>query len=100
MQTTLLNSTQHNAVKDAVEGTCPIFDLSTDTNLNMVSKCELDAYNHAVTNYMNWAEKVQCLSSFLKDGWFTGALVAPPMLEVVRDSETLTQKYQFNRYVP
>lgn len=65
----------------------------------MVSMHELDAHNNAVANYMNWVGKVRNLSSFLKDGWFTSALVTPPMFEVVGSHERFTQKYKFNRYV-
>jgi len=73
----------------------PIFDASGENN--MVSTRELDAHNHAVRNYMNWVDIIRGLSSSLKEGWFRSALVAPPMLEVVRTEST--QEYKFNRYV-
>jgi hypothetical protein len=74
-----------------------LFDRSA--GINVVSMYELDAHNNAVTNYMNWVQKVRDLSSFLKDGWFTSALVMPPMFEVVYSNEAFTQEYMFNRYV-
>ena len=80
-----------NAVKDQ------LFDTGQGTNI--VSDHELDAHNNAVANYMNWVDKIRSLSSFLKDGWFTNALVTPPMLEVVDSNEPSRQEYKFNRYV-
>jgi len=74
-----------------------IFHTSTEPD-NMVSKRELDAHNHALRNYMNCVNTVKIESSFLRDGWFTGALVVPPMTEVV-DSNQFTQKYKFTRHV-
>jgi len=93
-QPDLLGSPQYramNAVKDSV------FDTSTAPNI--VSKRELDAHNHAVANYINWVDKIQSLSTYLKAGWFTSALVTPRMFEVIDSNETFAQKYKVNRYV-
>ena len=65
----------------------------------MVSKREVDAFNNAVRNYMNWVESVTALLSSLKDGWFKSALVNPPMLELVDSCRGLKQGYSFNRYL-
>jgi len=80
----LLGSAQYRAI-DAVATDSlaqPIFDMSAGSP-NVVSMLELDASNHAITNYINWVEAVQRQSSFMKDGWFQAALVTPPMLELV-----------------
>lgn len=65
----------------------------------MVSKREVDAFNNAVRNYTNWVESIKALSSSLKDGWFTSALVNPAMLELVGSSRGLKQGYSFNGYL-
>jgi len=80
-----------------MKGQTSIFD--TNAGINIVSADELDAYNNAVGNYLNWVDKVRDLSSFLKDGWFTSALVTPPMFEVVDHNRRFRQEYKFNRYV-
>jgi hypothetical protein len=94
-QTALLKSPQYPAIT-AVRGQPPIFDRSA--GIYIVSKRELDPHNNAVANYMNWVEKVQNVSSFLKDVWFTNALVAPPMFEAVDNNKRFRQEYKFNRY--
>jgi len=68
----LLGDTQYQSIAHAV------FDIQATPESNMVSKCELDAFNNAVRNYMNWVESVRALPSSLKDGWFKSALVNPP----------------------
>ena len=74
-----------------------IFENKSGTNV--VSSREIDAHHHAVAGYMNWVQDVQGLSSFLKDGWFSSALVTPAMLELVKANETFTQEYKFIRHV-
>ena len=65
---------------------------------NVVSKEELDAHNHVLRNYMNCMNEVRNELSFLKDAWFTSALLVPLMTELVR-SELFTKKYKFTTYV-
>lgn len=65
---------------------------------NEVSMHEVDAFNSVGGNYLNWAAKIVDGSSFFKDGWFTSALVAPPMLELAHEFESLQRVYVFNRY--
>jgi len=43
---------------------------------------------------MTWVEDVQCLSSYMKDGWFQGALVTPPMLELANGA--FIQRYKYD----
>jgi hypothetical protein len=97
-QADLLGSAQYRAI-DAVATDSlaqPIFDMSAGRP-NVVSMLELDASNHAITNYINWVEAVQRQSSFMKDGWFQAALVTPPMLELV--DGTSNPRYKCDRYV-
>jgi hypothetical protein len=96
-QADLLGTAQYRAI-DAVAAVHleqSIFDMSAGTNV--VSVQELDALNHAITNYINWAEAVRRQSSFMKDGWFQGALVMPPMLELVNGRSN--PHYKCDRYV-
>jgi hypothetical protein len=64
-----------------------------------VSQSELEAFAQAVTVYTGRVKEVKELSSSMKDGWFTDALVAPPMLDVAADSQKLIQRYRFDWYV-
>jgi hypothetical protein len=76
----------------------PIFETAAP-NQNEVSTTELDAFSTVCRSYLNWVKKVIDRSSFLKDGWFTSALVTQPMLELVHcNPTTLRHKYEFNRY--
>ena len=97
-QTDLRDSAQYQAINAVATATLSqsIFDESAGSP-NVVSMLELDALNHAITNYINWVEAVQRQSSFMKDGWFQAALVTPPMLELV--GGTSNPRYKCDRYV-
>ena len=95
-QTTLLGDAQYQSI--ALD-TGAVFDVQAGTESNMVSKAEVDAFNNAVRNYINWVESVRDLSSSLKDGWFKSALVNPPMLELAASCRDLEQGYSFNGYL-
>lgn len=92
IQRTLRDSLEYKVIK-AKANNHQIFD--ERGGINVVSGREIDAHNHAIANYLNWAGTVQDLSSYMKDGWFTSALVAPPMFDVVKSNKTCI----FNRYV-
>lgn len=77
----------------------PVFECSTNGEQNEVSKLEIDAFSTLGGNYMNWVGKIIEESPFWKDSWFTSALVAPPMLELVHGSGSLRRVYDYNRYV-
>ena len=47
---------------------------------------------------VNCVNEVQNELSFLKDAWFTSALLVPPMAELVC-SKLFTKKYKFTTYV-
>ena len=94
-QAELLADTQYQSI--AID-TAAVFDVQASPGSNMVSRREVDAFNNAVRNYMNWVESVKALSSSLKDGWFKSALVNPPMLELVNSCRGLKQGYSFNGY--
>ena len=97
VQADLLGGAQYRVI-DVIateHGQPSIFDTSAGTNV--VSKRELGAFSHAITNYADWVEDVQPLSSFMKDGWFQAALVTPPMLELAKERTNPSHKY--DRYV-
>jgi hypothetical protein len=94
----LLGSAQYQAINSIANARLgePIFDVRAG-GPNVVSEQELDASNHAMTNYINWAKVVSDQSSFMKDGWFQAALVTPPMLELVNG--TSNPRYKCDRHV-
>jgi len=84
---------RHPAVRAANEQ-LSIFDANPGTSV--VSELEVDAYGHAITNYMKWADQARDLSSSTKDIWFQAALVVPPMFQLVEGRQPL---YRFDWYV-
>lgn len=93
-QPALLESNVYKTVKAGVDER----SVFASTGENQVSEAELDAYAGVVTNYKNWVGQVKTRSSHLKATWFTGGLVAPPMLELVKNlaRDSLTRSYVFD----